>query len=726
MLISSTPSLVDTSLRASVVILLLLCLRPALRSWIGSRALAWLWLAVALRLLLPVSAPWRSPSLLVTPATAAASDFIFRVSVSSTDTLANPFAAAKPRPVSPTQPHSRLNLLTQFWLFGVLLTASRLARGWWITRLWASRTCPPDIDSDLQSIYLALPAGLRRGVTLRLTESLDVPALVGILRPQIWLPRHLPATLTSAELRHVLLHELGHARRRDLLSQWLCSLACCLHWFNPLVWLLARLARTDRELACDAWVLSHGTIDSEGIASYGHTLLKVVEGMCRMTPRALPVVSMAAGIRHLALRVREIRAFQPVPPWRGAFALAATTALVAACTLGSAVAGPDTGAVSSTPPPSASAPSSSPPAPAGSPPASPAPLLHAPAPWVPPIQVEIESKFIEVAKSDALQLEKSAPPSSPISSVFHRIFAPLAAHTSQSSPLIFRSSLVLPEEIDLLVRQLNQTKGVDLLSAPRVTTKSEQKATIEITREFIYPTAFQQNKGPFAKPVTVPTNFDKKNTGLTLEVTPTIEPDGKVIDLSLTWTITNFDGFVDADGKPVPTNEEGMPEKMPGVGFPVFDTRSVSTVATLSSGTTVVFSRDEEHLFVRKSLRFAMGETERKPTSAKDDDRLLLIFVKATLVKPPSGPPLKIVDTDDDPSTTDSARPPSQPASSPAAGASPGAATAAPLPYGVPVPGKPGFVTSPYAPDFGYVDVHAFKRGQQVRDPYTGKLFLVP
>ena len=47
-------------------------------------------------------------------------------------------------------------------------------------------------------------------------------------------------------------------------------------------------------------------------------------------------------------------------------------------------------------------------------------------------------------------------------------------------------------------------------------------------------------------------------------------------------------------------------------------------------------------------------------------------------------------------------------------------------PYGVPVSGKPGFVTSPYAPDSGYVDVHGYATGQEVRDPYTQKIFLVP
>jgi hypothetical protein len=48
------------------------------------------------------------------------------------------------------------------------------------------------------------------------------------------------------------------------------------------------------------------------------------------------------------------------------------------------------------------------------------------------------------------------------------------------------------------------------------------------------------------------------------------------------------------------------------------------------------------------------------------------------------------------------------------------------MPYGIPVPNKPGFVTSPYAPKSGLVDVRGFPSGTEVTDPYTGKTFLTP
>ena len=71
--------------------------------------------------------------------------------------------------------------------------------------------------------------------------------------------------------------------------------------------------------------------------------------------------------------------------------------------------------------------------------------------------------------------------------------------------------------------------------------------------------------------------------------------------------------------------------------------------------------------------------------------------------------------------TAATTQPPVRPASAP-----PTKNSKRDIPYAIPVPNKPGFVTSPFAPKAGYVDVRGFPSGTEVKDPYSGKIFLTP
>jgi hypothetical protein len=90
---------------------------------------------------------------------------------------------------------------------------------------------------------------------------------------------------------------------------------------------------------------------------------------------------------------------------------------------------------------------------------------------------------------------------------------------------------------------------------------------------------------------------------------------------------------------------------------------------------------------------------------------------------PQPTPTTKLPDDDTAAANSPPPPPPTNPAIAPT---TPPAPAKADYPYGVPVQGKPGYVTSPFAPESGYVDVRGFAPGQEVRDPYTNKIFLVP
>ena len=88
--------------------------------------------------------------------------------------------------------------------------------------------------------------------------------------------------------------------------------------------------------------------------------------------------------------------------------------------------------------------------------------------------------------------------------------------------------------------------------------------------------------------------------------------------------------------------------------------------------------------------------------------------------QPPEYPPTPAPPPPAPTPTATSSQPPVRPASAPPT------KSKRDIPYGIPVPNKPGFVTSPYSPKAGYVDVRGFPSGTEVKDPYSGKTFLTP
>jgi general secretion pathway protein D len=170
-------------------------------------------------------------------------------------------------------------------------------------------------------------------------------------------------------------------------------------------------------------------------------------------------------------------------------------------------------------------------------------------------------------------------------------------------------------QFQVVIRALNQKKGVDLLSAPSVTTKSGQRAIVEVIREFRYPRTYTQPQVPSISsttgttviggattvPVvvtpTTPQDWETRNTGVTLEVEPVVGGDGTTIDLNLIPQVVEFEGFINY-GSPIfgiGINTVGVLSQNSSVlltpnviNQPVFSTRKVTTSVSVYDGQTVV------------------------------------------------------------------------------------------------------------------------------------------
>ena len=217
----------------------------------------------------------------------------------------------------------------------------------------------------------------------------------------------------------------------------------------------------------------------------------------------------------------------------------------------------------------------------------------------------------------------------------------------------------------LVMRGLNQKKGIDLLSAPRVTTKSGQQAIIEIIREFKYPTEFSPPQIPqtigstgggviggssgssFPVTPTTPTAFEKRDVGVTLEVEPTIGPDGYSIDLQLAPQVVEFEGFINY-GSPIQTTSTNPITGTSTVNIltpntinqPIFSTRKVKTNVTVFDGATVVLGglirEDVQKIEDKTPILGDIPLIGRLFRSNVDQHikRNLVIFVTARLVNP--------------------------------------------------------------------------------------------
>jgi len=188
--------------------------------------------------------------------------------------------------------------------------------------------------------------------------------------------------------------------------------------------------------------------------------------------------------------------------------------------------------------------------------------------------------------------------------------------TNVTSPGIFGLAGVFSNtQFQMVIRALNQKKGIDLMSAPKVVAKSGRKAVVRVAREFPYPTEFNPPEVPEAQSTsnstllsansgvisvsgtvtpTTPTAFEKRDLGVTLEVLPQIGPDGYTIDLDLSPEVVEFDGFINY-GSPIlgPTYNSltgtfSTFEVTPNViNQPIFSTRKVTTSVSIWDGQTV-------------------------------------------------------------------------------------------------------------------------------------------
>jgi bla regulator protein BlaR1 len=169
---------------------------------------------------------------------------------------------------------------------------------------------------------------IRRCVKLIVTDYVSSPALTGIFRPKLLLPAALLPALGAKQLQHIMLHELSHLKRLDLLANAIMQALLAIHWFNPLLWCAYARMREDQELACDALALSR--LEPSDRRYYALTIIQLLESWSAYRP--FVHAAGMSGSRPLLRRIMMIHSNKPAGLRRTILGLAALL-LIAGCSL---------------------------------------------------------------------------------------------------------------------------------------------------------------------------------------------------------------------------------------------------------------------------------------------------------------------------------------------------------------------------------------------------------
>ncbi len=317
-------ALIQASLAFSLAFALVAALSPWLSRAVGVRWWYWVWLLLALRLLVPYAAAWPQAPLVLEAASAQT-----QVELTAAETQA---PAAAPAPTEAQGAGWRR------WVVPVYLSGAGLFGGYYainglLFQRRLRRWSRPAREKQTLTLFGQERArlSLRRPVRLMVCPLLPGPALQGLFRPTVLIPSE---QMEPGDLELVFAHELSHLKHHDL---WYKRLLLCvqgLHWFNPLVHVMARLARSDLELACDSRVVERQ--DARFRARYGYSLLKAAEAGRGRDPVA--ALRMGGGKQALKRRLGHLFDGQPRREGLAVVACIAAVLLFSGALLGQASA----------------------------------------------------------------------------------------------------------------------------------------------------------------------------------------------------------------------------------------------------------------------------------------------------------------------------------------------------------------------------------------------------
>ncbi|MDE7553230.1 M56 family metallopeptidase [Bacillus tropicus] len=329
--------MIETSIMASILVGLILCIKVLFRNKLTPRWQYMLWIILIIRLVLPWS-PDSSYSIYSVLTYKSGDTFISSQNpvasflskermqelkgIDDTKVLAKEdtytSSSTKTNQANKTQTHNNekhadetISFYTVFiciWLTGVILLS--VATFIMNRRLLLYIKKQPVItDEKIVQIFekCKQSMSIQRHIPLFVSGKVSSPTVFGFIRPKLLLSSVHMKILDEQQLRYIFYHELAHIKRRDVGVNWLMHGLLILNWFNPILWYAYSCMREDQELACDALALT--CIDAEEQIAYGHTIISLLEHYSSYY-QVPSIANFSKNKRALKRRILMIKKFQ--------------------------------------------------------------------------------------------------------------------------------------------------------------------------------------------------------------------------------------------------------------------------------------------------------------------------------------------------------------------------------------------------------------------------------
>ena len=304
--------LLSLSVSGTLLLLLILGLKPLYKSRFSKRWQYYIWIIVALRFLLPFTPDTTIVgSLFEKPGTTVITNEIptspnVPAPANTDNSKTEPIQANRDIAAAMREPFNRYVCLFFIWsVFALVLFVRKITiyQGF-IQYIKAGSTEVSDIKTLNLLSNCEEKLNIKTRVELSRNPLIASPIMIGFFRARIVLPA---CELDDKELSYIFVHELIHYKQRDMFYKWLIQIVVCAHWFNPFVYLLEKEVNKSCELSCDEKVIS--ILDDKARREYGDTLISFLQSN-NLYKSSLASVTLTEGAEQLKERLGAIMKFK--------------------------------------------------------------------------------------------------------------------------------------------------------------------------------------------------------------------------------------------------------------------------------------------------------------------------------------------------------------------------------------------------------------------------------